>query len=127
MIVAMCISRDTNEMKSAEVTAFMRLHRWTLDDALKEVVLSRRHYRPTSKTIKWLPTPTYIDRMTQAIKDGSLAFAGRQRAMDSDARHREEQATRIARKLELAGRLPDDSCPVPSWLYAGGSIDEQST
>ncbi len=91
----------------------------SLVDACEIVGLPTRHYTPSSLSIEYIPTPDEILAITTGIRSGELVFTERHtRNIDQAEKAAEMRERRIARRIELAGMLPDDSCPVPDFLYS---------
>lgn len=105
----------------AEASAFVK-RGIDVDEACRMVGLPRRKYWGTvggSETIKHLPTPAEIEELTTRMRAGDRVFsAGSQQRWIRENEKLDSAGTDDDR-FELAGRIADDDCPVPSWLYSG--------
>lgn len=106
---------------SAEVNTLVALHGVAPEAALEIIGLPRRRYVPTAMDAGYLPTPEIIEAKTAAIKSGELIVNEKSVEKWEKARRGAElakQAEAAAIEFELAGRLPDDDCELPAWLYS---------
>ena len=68
---------------------------------------------------RFVPTPEQIQSMTEAIRSGEVVVSATSRKKWAKIRQDRESSERLNR-FDLAGRIAEDACKVPGWLYAAG-------
>jgi len=112
--------------RTDEVEALMRLHGWSLDDACELVGIRTDQYTAYKGKFDHLPTPSDVEQMTLAIRDGSLVVSEtsfKRWRQFRELQESTEQAVADLDDFDLGGRIADDDVELPAWLYSGDRAD----
>ncbi len=111
------------QMKSAEVDCFVHARGFEFPAACELVGINPSNYVSGAPGVSWLPLPDEIELIQRGIQSGEMVITdGHRRSIRTKDRAAELRESKAMRRLELAGRLPDDSCPIPAFLYSGGAL-----
>ncbi|QDT06901.1 hypothetical protein K227x_53240 [Rubripirellula lacrimiformis] len=119
--------------RSARAKALIQSHGWPQDQACEAMGLDPAKYLPNVAAFTMpdhMPTRAEIEAITSAMRSGELVIS--QQSARRWEKYRAEQE-RMAQPeaeqrdaYELAGRIAEDDCPVPSWLYSAGPIGDEA-